>query len=128
VNGDHTSEVHLSSRLISFGGAAACFAGITTLSVVGDLEPLRKAALYLFAAGLPVLATAGLVFEFIGYESMTTAADPVARRFIVIGYGLVIAAVATLLAEVHWTYAAVFLSSLVIGFVAVQSVIRRHSV
>ena len=127
-NGEQTSEPHLSSRTICFGGAAACFAGVTTLSVSGGLQAPLQAALYLFAAGLPCLITAGLIYEFRGYAVIKKDADAVARRFFLVGFALLTAAIASLLCNVRWTFAAAFLVPLLVSIVALCVVVRRYPV
>ena len=122
------SKPHISLRVMSFGGAAACFAATITLAILRPPDLFQSTALYLFVIGLSILVTAGLLFEFIAFHVLRQDAETVGVCFCVAGYVTVIAAIATLLTGIHWTYDLAFLLPLIVGFFTIKIVFRKHKV
>jgi len=119
------SKRHISSRVIAFGGAGASFGAVIALALGRTLTPLQSIALYLFSISLPILLTAGLLFEFIAFGDIREDDDTVGACFTLAGYLSLGAAISILLASMDWTYVLAFLLPSIVGVFTLKLVVRR---
>jgi hypothetical protein len=117
-----------SAAAMAFGSSAGCFAGAISIISATVISCWLKVAFALFVAAIPLLMTAGLLFEFIASRDLNReGAEPFALYFAKPGYVLAAIGLIALSGHFYWAFAAISVVLILLGYAGVRRALRKHS-